>query len=407
MERIQRALKVRIYPTQEQETFINKCLGSNRFLYNQMLAERISVYEKLKDHKDQLYGYHYKTEKDYKTEFEFLKEVDSHSLMWSSKDLGTAYSNFYKSLKSLRKGAPVGFPKFKSKHNHNESYKSSMGIDIDFEKQELKMLKNAHLKFRNTKNYKSWYRLPTTELKNITISKVPSGKFFASCLFEGDKDYLGIKKEIVKTTGLDMSMSNFYVDEQGNSPEFHRNYRENEAKLAKEQQKLAPKTKGSKNWEKQRIKVAKVHEKIANKRRNFNHQLSHKLIMENDCIVVENLNLKGMSQALNLGKSVMDLGYSAFVSQLLYKAEWNDKTIILADRWFASSKTCSVCGYVKKDLMLQERKWICPICGKNHERDQNAAINLNNLSNTLREPQEVPFENGKSIAASSKEFPTI
>jgi putative transposase len=392
METIQRAFKIRIYPTQEQKQFIDNCLGANRFLYNQMLAERILVYEKLKDHKDQLYGYKYKTEKEYKEEYDFLKEADSHSLMWTTKNLITAYSNFYKSLKGLRKGSQVGFPKFKSKHKHQDSYKSSMGLDIDFDEHWIKMMKvpGKHILYKHHCSPKSWYR--TAILKNITISKSASGKYFASCLFEGEKDFTGIKKEIVKVKGLDMSMQNFYVDEQGNSPEFKRNYREYEAKLAKYQQKYSTKVKGSRNAEKARIKVARIHEKIANKRRDFTHQLSHKLIMENDCVVVEHLNLKGMSQTMNLGKSTMDLGYASFVSQLLYKAEWNDKTVILADRWFASSKICSICGYKNKDLLLHEREWDCPSCGSHHKRDQNAAINLKNLSNSPQELREVPSE---------------
>jgi putative transposase len=398
MELIQRALKVRIYPQENQIDYINQCLGSSRFLYNQMLAERKSVYEELKDDREKLKNYKYKTEKEYKIDFPFLKDVDSHSLMWAKMNLTGAYKNFYDSIAGRRKGGAVGFPKFKSKKYHCDSYKSSMGIAIDFDKHTIKMLKVGKLIYKHHTAPKSWYR--TAKLKNITISKSASGKYFAACLFEGEKDYSGVKKEIKTIKGLDCSMQNFYIDEQGNSPEYNRNYRENERKLAKYQRRLARKTSGSQNREKARIKIARIHEKIANKRRDFINQLSWKLIQENDCIVVESLNMKAMSQTLRLGKSVMDLGYGSFISKLLYKAEWNDKTVVLADRWFASSKICSVCGYKKKDLTLATRSWECPICGTSHQRDQNAAVNLVNYEkNLLAERQEVRPMDASNYAA--------
>jgi putative transposase len=398
MEVIQRALKIRIYPQENQIDYINQCLGSSRFLYNQMLFERKSVYEELKDDREKLKNYKYKTEKEYKVNFPFLKDVDSHSLMWAKMNLTGAYKNFYDSIAGRRKGGAVGFPKFKSKKCHNDSYKSSMGLDVNLDEHWIKMLKVGKLNYKHHTTPKSWYR--SAKLKNITISKVPSGKYFASLLFDGEKDYTGIKKEIIKIKGLDCSMQNFYVDEQGNSPEYKRNYRENERKLVKYQRRLTRKTSGSKNQEKSRIKVAKVHEKIANKRRDFINQLSWKLVQENDCIVVESLNMKAMSQRLQLGKSVMDLGYGAFIAKLIYKAEWNDKTVILADKWFASSKICSVCGYKKKDLTLATRNWECPICGTSHQRDMNAALNLVNYEkNLLAGRQEVMPMDVSSCAA--------
>jgi putative transposase len=408
MEMLNRAYKIRIYPTREQQEFLNKTLGSCRAIYNMMLYERKQVFEQLKinENRDELYKWKYKTEKQYKEEYEWLKDADSFALQQARRNLVSAYSNFFKSTQGLRKGEKVGFPKFKSKHSHCDSYRTAQTIDIDWEEQTIRIPKCKSIKYKSSKSVKSWYRQETTKLKNITISKSASGKYFASLLFEGEKDYTGIKKPIEKTTGLDMSLQNFYVDEQGNSPEYNRNYRNYENRLGILQSRLALKTKGSKGYEKARIKVAKLHEHIANKRRDFNHQLSHKLIMENDCIVVEHLSLKGMSQALNLGKSVMDLGYSSFISMLLYKAEWNEKTVMLADKWFASSKTCSTCGFVKKDLMLHEREWDCPICNSHHNRDQNAAINLKNLGISLVEHQEVLTENS-NFAASKLEYPTL
>lgn len=394
MAKINRAFKIRIYPSQEQQEYLNKTLGSCRFIYNQMLAERISTYNELKDNKEKLYTHKYKTEKQYKEEFEFLKEVDAKALQFSNRNLQLAYTNFYKSLKNVKKGQKVGFPKFKSKKEHYDSFTTCMAIKIDFDSKAIKIPKLSPVKFKHRKNTKSWYR--SAELKRITISREPSGKYFASLLFEGEQDFKG-EQDITnpKILGLDMSLQDFYVDSLGNSPDYKRVYRGYQEKLAKAQKQFSRKTSGSKNREKARIKVARIHEKIRNKRKDFLEKLSIRLIKENDVIVVENLSLKGMSQALNLGKSVMDLGYSTFVSKLQYKALWNDKTVIMADKWFASSKTCSTCGFVKKDLLLQERSWECPKCKSTHHRDLNAAVNLQNFGKKyigLEEPELTSME---------------
>jgi putative transposase len=403
--KINRALKVRIYPTIEQQVFINKTLGSCRLIYNQMLAERISIYDQLKDNKEKLYTYKYKTEKQYKEEFEFLKEVDSKALQFATRNLIAAYANFYRSLKKINRSQKVGFPKFKSKKNHYDSYTTCMAIKIDFDKKTIKLPKLSPVKFKHRKNTKSWYRF--AELKKITVSREPTGKYFASLLFEGEQDFKG-EQDITnpKIIGLDMSLQDFYIDNLGNSPSYKKNYREHQGKLAKAQKQLSRKTKGSKNREKARIKVARIHEQIRNKKKDFLEQLSLKLIKENDVIVVENLSLKGMSQALKLGKSIMDLGYSSFISKLQYKALWNDKSVILADKWFASSKTCSVCGYIKKDLMLQERSWECPKCRTTHHRDINAAINLQKLGKKiigLEEPKLTPVEIEALVCSNTNE----
>jgi putative transposase len=372
---IQRAFKVRLYPTPEQADFFNRTLGCCRFLYNQMLDERIQTYQALKDNKEALYTHKYKTEKEYKAQFEFLKEADAFALQHARRNLESAYTNFYKSLKGQRRGENMGFPRFKSKKVHHESYKTGMAIVADLDGQSIKLPKIAELvKFKHRFNIKSWYR--GAKLKNITVSVTPSGKYYASCLFEGEQDWTDQAVKPEKVIGLDMSLQNFYVDSLGNSPEYKRIYRESEEKLALLRRRLTRKPNGSRNREKARIKVARIHERIANYRHNFVDTLSHRLMQEYDAVVVENLSLKGMAGALNLGKSVMDIGYSEFVSRLKYKALWNDKTVILADKWFASSKTCHVCGYVKKDLLLQERRWECPVCHALNERDENAAINL-------------------------------
>jgi len=231
-------------------------------------------------------------------------------------------------------------------------------------------------------------------------------------LVENTPDFTGIQKisNNPKTIVLDMSLDKFYVDNLGKTPSKHRRFfREEQKRLRREQRRKSRKQKGSKNAEKQRRKVARVHEDIKNKRSDFVHKLSKSLVNNYDVIVVESLSLAGMARALKLGKSVHDLGYSEFVRQLQYKCLWNDKTLIKADQWFASSKTCSFCGHKNKGLLLHERKWTCPSCGTELERDQNAGVNLNNYGLKflgLEQPKFTPSESlalacGKSISETS------
>jgi putative transposase len=342
----------------------------------------------LKDDKQALHTHKYKTERAYKQEYEFLKEADAVALQQARRNLDAAYNNFYQSLKGVRNGERVGFPRFKAKHKHNDSYRTGMAIKVNLKEQTIKLPEVAHpLRFKHRINIKSWYR--TAALKNITVSRSPTGKYYASCLFEGEQDYRGYAGKTENVLGLDMSLEKFYVDNLGNSPEYQRKYRLGEKRLAKYQRRVSRKPKGSCNRERARVKVARIHERIGNWRRSFTDMLSYRLVQEYDVVVVEDLALKGMAGALRLGKSVMDLGYGEFVRKLRYKALWNDKTVIVADRWYASSKTCHVCGWEKKDLSLGEREWKCPECGARHERDKNAAINLAGLG------EEIPVRHGK------------
>jgi putative transposase len=293
-----------------------------------------------------------------------------------------AYQNFFKSLKGQRKGNKSGFPKFKKKRT-GSSYRTMMtnnNIAIDFENHKVKLPKVGYVNFKDLRTKIEGV------IKSATVSRTPTGKYFVSLLIEQELILSGVEitDELkAKTIGLDMSLESFFVDNEGNSPAYERLYRKYEPLLKKAQRKMSKKKKGSKNWYKALHKVSLIHEIITNKRKDFTHKLSTELVRNNDVIVVEHLSLKGMSQTLHLGKSVMDLGYSSFVSQLQYKSLWNNKTFIQADKWFASSKTCSICGYKNKDLQLSDRDWKCSNCGTDHDRDQNAGINLKNYG--LRE----------------------
>ena len=399
MGTIHKALKIRIYPTQEQETQILKTIGSCRFLYNNMLAEKIKNYESWKtsgQDKKVLFNLKYKTEKQYKEEFNFLNEVSSVALQQSRMDLSSAHINFFKSLSGKRKGNS-GFPKFHKK-GRKDSYREAVtnnNVKIDFESRKVKLPKIGWIVFRDL-------RLEMKgEIKSATVSRTCTGKYFVSLLFEQELVLKGIElNSNLKTKGLDMSVSNFFVDDEGNSPAYERIYRNNEERLKFLQRKVSKKQKGSKNRQKAQLRVNKVFEKITNSRSDFTHKLSTKLVQENDVIVVENLNLKAMAQCLKLGKSVNDLGYGAFLAQLKYKTLWNNKTLIEADKWFASSKTCSKCGFVHKNLQLQDRVFNCPSCSFEIDRDWNAGINLRNYG--LKELGLVPEGLGEFKPVESK-----
>ena len=374
MKEIYKAYRFRVYPNKIQEVLINKTLGSSRFIYNQMLSERKDVYEKLKDDKDALKSYKYTTEKEFKKEHEFLKEVDSIALQQSRMDLKTAFDNFFKSLSGKRKGKKMGFPKFHAKKS-NQSYRTvnvNNNIDICFSDKTLKLPKIGRVKYRDPRMFNGI-------IKNVTVRKVASGKYYASILVQEfiDSNIHQINSSS-RCIGLDMDMKNFFTDNQGETANYPRFYRLHEKKLAKEQRRLSRKVKGSNNRSKQRVKVARVHEKISNARKDFHSKLSTKLVQEYDVIGVETLNMQAMSQCLKLGKSVMDNGWGSFVNMLEYKCDWYGKHLVFADKMYASSKMCSSCGYKNTKLTLSDREWVCPICGINHHRDMNAAINLMN-----------------------------
>lgn len=371
------AVLLRIYPNQEQSILIDKTIGCCRFLYNQMLGERKQVFEEHKENKEEIYGWKYKTEKQYKEEFDFLKEADSIALQQSRRHLENAYNNFFKSLSGRRKGGMVGFPKFKKKKSGG-SYTSMNNKTIEVkDKKHIKLPKLGIVKIGlNEKIINN-----NDKICSITVKRTPIGKYFCSVLFE--KEVEETKKvelsEKSKVIGLDMSLTNFFVDNNGNSPAYEKIYKKHEKRLKRLQHLESRKKKNSRKQKKLRKSINFINEKTSNKRKDFSHKLSTELVNQYDVIVVESLNLKAISQGLKLGKSVMDLGYSQFINQLKYKCDWYGKHLIEADKWFASSKICHKCGYKYNELALSDRKWVCPNCGTTIERDENAAKNLKNL----------------------------
>ena len=369
---VSKSFKFRLYPNKAQAEAINKNIGCCRFIYNAMLAERKDAYEKFKDDKKALWEYKYKTEKQYKEEFEWLKEAESTSLQQSRRDLVSAYANFFRSLQNKRGNSR--FPKFHKK-GVKDSYRVNMvngNIQLDFDSRKIKMPKIGWVKYRDNRVF------DTSFISSITVSKTKTNKYLVSilCRFEiSDIEKIKYSDDLI-IKGLDMSMDKFYVDNEGNYPEFYRQYRLNEKRLAHLQRQVSKKQKGSSNRKKAQMRVNKLYEKIANSRKDFVEKLSRKAVEENDVVVIESLNMKAMSQCLNLGKSVNDLAWGMFVSRLEQKISLTDKLLIKADRFFASSQTCHICGYQNKSLTLKDREWDCPVCGSHLMRDENAGKNL-------------------------------
>ena len=324
-----------------------------------MLSDKIKYYQETKQKLNN-------TPAQYKEEFEWLKEVDSLALANAQMNLQKAYNNFFRSPK-------IGFPKFKSKHRNRNSYttnnqKGSVAIDNG----RLKLPKIGLVRLKQHRIIPSDYKL-----KSVTVSQTASGKYYASILFEYENQVQ--EQQLQNFLGLDFSMHELYKDSNGNEPEYPRYYRKAEKKLAKEQRKLSHMQKGSNNRNKQRIKVAKLHEKVANQRKDFLHKQSRQISNAYDCVCVEDLNMQAMAKTLKFGKSVIDNGWGMFVTFLKYKLEEQGKKLVKVDKFFASSQTCSCCGYINKETKnLAVRAWDCPQCGTHHDRDVNAAINIKN-----------------------------
>ncbi len=351
-----KAYKYRIYPTEEQKILFAKTFGCVRFIYNKMLEDKIDHYEKTKT---TLYCY----PSQYKKDYEFLKKVDSLALVGADNQLKTAFKNFFTQPK-------VGFPNFKSKRSNHHSYTTNMvNNNIKLGETTIKLPKVGKVRIKKHRTPPEHYIL-----KSVTVSKTLTEKYYVSVLFEYHEKIQ--EKELNNFVGLDFSMKELFVASDGTSAKYPRYYRQSQEKLSREQRKLSKMKKGSNNRNKQRIQVAKLHEKVANQRKDFLHKISKQITNVYDCVCVEDLNMKGMSQALNFGKSVSDNGWGMFISYLKYKLEDQGKKLIKIDKFFPSSKRCSSCHEVKKDLKLSDRIYYCEACGLSIDRDYNASLNI-------------------------------
>lgn len=357
-----KAYKFRLYPTKEQEHLLLKTFGCVRFVYNKMLAERKEIYGKFKENKELLKQQKLPTPAKYKKAFEWLKEVDSLALANAQMNQQKAYMNFF--------AGRAKFPKFKSR-KAKQSYTTNMvNGNIQLSDSHIKLPKLGLVQLRQHREISSHH-----VIKSCTISRSATGRYHVSILTEYEHELKS--KEIKQVVGLDFAMGGLYVEseqgEKANHPRFHR---QTHRKLAKEQKVLSHKAKGSARYEKQRIKVAKLHEKTANQRKDFLHKKSFQLAKKYDAVIIEDLDMKGMSQALNYGKRVSDNGWGMFTTFLAYKLGEQGKKLVKVSKWFPSTKTCSSCGNVK-DIALSERTYSCE-CGFVFDRDWNAAINIKN-----------------------------
>ena len=391
---IHKSLKVRLYPTENQEILINKAFGCCRFVYNRHKEERDTFYnENIKDKNlskkevQELYKtFKPKTQKEFCDEFEWLREIPAITITDSIRRCDTAYINFFKSHSGKRKGRKVGSPKFKSKKDKNQSFSVYMLSKncLDWEHRLITIPKFKQVRFRHAEDKKGkwieWYKDATP--KNITVSKNTCGEYWCSILFEKNQDiYQTINTS--KAVGLDFSPNCLYINDSGEpAPGFIKAKQENVKKLTKLQRRLSRKQKGSKNREKARIKLARFENHIANIRQDYREKETLRLVRENDIIGIEDLNIQAMEKFSHNAKNYVDTSWYSFITRLEQKAKFHNCLIIKSDRFYPSSKTCNHCGYVKQDLKLSDRTWICPQCGEEIQRDQNAAQNLRN--NTLK-----------------------
>ena len=357
-----KAVKYRAYPTQTQANLIDRTIGCARKIYNLMLEDKEKHYKETGEPLSV-------TPAAYKKDYPHLKEVDSTALSNAWKNLTQAYKNHFKNPEKF------GLPQFKAKHHSKASYTSNyVNNNIRYEEdgKYIRLPKVGLLRIRQHIEIPSDWKL-----KSVTVEHTPAGRYEVTVLFEYDTQVPDHPRVPETYLGLDYSSSALYVDSNGEVADYPRFYRELEPKLVREQRKLSRMVPGSNNWVKQARRVARVHEKIRNSRRDYQCKKVLELARAYDCVVVEDLDMRAMSQSLKLGKSTMDNAFGMFRNQLARRLEECGGRLVRVGKFYPSSQLCHDCGYQNKAVKdLSVREWVCPACGAHHDRDVNAALNL-------------------------------
>lgn len=365
-----RAVKIKLYPNKTQTEQFNKLLGCYRFVYNQCLARKIKSYEEAKttENRSSLGNFiHHELLKD--DNFIWLREQNTKVLKQAVNDMLTAYKNFFE--------RHTGYPKFKSKHDNKQSCRFELGAISkrnDYTTYKLSLANIRNVKFRCNKKSAEYLQKHHDNIRQATLTKLPCGEYYLSILVDGS--LMRKVKETESAVGIDLGIKDFVIISDGEVfDNLHFKKSENN-KIKRLQRQLSRKQKDSNNRNKARIKLAKAYKKINDRKQYYLHQVTNTLINENQVICMEELNVKGMLRNHKLAESISEMNFGEFRRMLEYKAKWYGRTVVYVDRFYPSSKTCNHCGYIKKDLKLSDRQWVCPQCGEVIERDYNAALNI-------------------------------
>ena len=367
-----RAIKIRLYPNKTQEQVLNSVLGCYRFVYNYMLARKQEAYKTDKTNLGltQLSKYFHHVLLKGK-QYDWLKEQNTKVMGQAIRQMLTAYDKFFKQHN--------GFPKFKSKKDKQSALFPISAISKTNTFNVRKITLTTKLKgisFRCSDLYLARLRRYKNSIRSATLSKTKSGNFFLSILIDMNDNELNKFKKTGRDAGIDLGVKDFIITSDGITFDNKHFYKKDERRLTKLQRQLSRKRKGSSNFSKQCKRIARVFETISNKKDNYIHFVVNKLLSQYDTVYIEDLNVQGMMKNHKLAKAIQEVGFFKFKTVLSTKALQNDKKVVLIDRFYPSSKTCSQCGYVHNDLKLQDRYWCCPKCDTNHDRDYNAALNI-------------------------------